>query len=882
MKCIEDDFAFQVFVADSFQDDRSVALSQVFSSIPELAEAGGRFSQRNYPHQALVYREKAPLISEMPATTWRTVCSLPIGRGRSCLGVFSYYSKRKPSECAQLLTSLQAAVLGLSSVLRQFFVSFGESLLAPIRRALLKSHPHARKMQDVVELIRNLIPSDGCTMFLLDSDLQVLVLEATTGLYGTGRVERPRYRVGEGLTGWVAYYKRSLRIYNIDDPEELALIADDLAWANKYSEINQAELADFSDWRSFLAVPIRHSHTVKNFFGVIRLSRRKGGESYLPYEQHALERVAHELSSYFVERASADYRSDLHYLRDLEQRLVSPAFEPEAVLRGILGRMSDIALSEDGYISLLDPTSGTFSEVVSVGERLESRARVKVLGVGHAGKALRDQRTVCVNNAKERAHFRDPSCSPISGRPEVLSEVAIPFLVHGRSVGVVNLHSTEEYAFDHYTLGRLENLAAAAAVVIDYALKLSSKAAQLELVSKLLSGVGSYTDLPWMYSAVLQSLVSLTYASAGALLLAHEGKLVVEALCDYNGLVEGLEVGGEEGVAGACYTFGERKVWVKGSKANDCEPLVIDPEVVYEVGIPIIDRGESLGCLVLAFSEMPEVPLTDEVFSIMTLLASQVGMATTASRMLSEREMIEEKRNSLEKQVTIGMVVAEIVHDLSNRLEGIRGILEELGKKSRGTKIAVEMSGRVDLALTRVSELNRMVARLKVIGRAGPGEVARCYINEVVESATGILRPFASSRAVRVELNLAKELDRPKRGDGYFLMGDFLSLDRAVENIIRNAIEHSFRRKPVRVTTRLIRARSSKDFDLIRLTVEDYGRGIRREHFSRIFDPGFTTRESGTGFGLPSARSIVEAAGGRITFDSQVGKGTVFTITFAL
>jgi signal transduction histidine kinase len=68
------------------------------------------------------------------------------------------------------------------------------------------------------------------------------------------------------------------------------------------------------------------------------------------------------------------------------------------------------------------------------------------------------------------------------------------------------------------------------------------------------------------------------------------------------------------------------------------------------------------------------------------------------------------------------------------------------------------------------------------------------------------------------------------------------------------------------------------DEETIRVDVADTGTGIGKEELTRIFDPYFTTRASGTGLGLPIAQRIVEAHGGRIEVASQPGKGTVFSV----
>jgi two-component system nitrogen regulation sensor histidine kinase NtrY len=66
----------------------------------------------------------------------------------------------------------------------------------------------------------------------------------------------------------------------------------------------------------------------------------------------------------------------------------------------------------------------------------------------------------------------------------------------------------------------------------------------------------------------------------------------------------------------------------------------------------------------------------------------------------------------------------------------------------------------------------------------------------------------------------------------------------------------------------------------VKITVEDNGSGIADDTKSKIFEPKFTTKTSGMGLGLAMVKNIVETFNGSITFTSQLGEGTTFTVTF--
>ncbi len=105
---------------------------------------------------------------------------------------------------------------------------------------------------------------------------------------------------------------------------------------------------------------------------------------------------------------------------------------------------------------------------------------------------------------------------------------------------------------------------------------------------------------------------------------------------------------------------------------------------------------------------------------------------------------------------------------------------------------------------------------------------------------------------------------------------DRTQLIRVVTNLVKNgtqAIAEDSENPKIEV-------RVFSEGDLVKITIEDNGSGISEENKAKVFEPKFTTKTSGMGLGLAMVKNIVETYNGSITFTSQYGKGTTFTISF--
>jgi two-component system NtrC family sensor kinase len=221
-----------------------------------------------------------------------------------------------------------------------------------------------------------------------------------------------------------------------------------------------------------------------------------------------------------------------------------------------------------------------------------------------------------------------------------------------------------------------------------------------------------------------------------------------------------------------------------------------------------------------------------------------------------------------ERLAALGRLSAGVAHEMNNPLSGILLFTQSLLKKTKDDPSVHEDLEVIEQEIIRCSRIVRSL--LDFARETKPKKVAT-QINSVIENTLTLVENQAAFHNIRI----LKELDP----DLPLISLDANQIQQVLMNIILNAADAMSGGGTLAIKSQL----SSQD-DSVEVTIADSGCGIPKEVIDRIYDPFFTTKEQkkGTGLGLAVSYGIIKKHQGFILVESEVGKGTTFTITLPL
>lgn len=385
--------------------------------------------------------------------------------------------------------------------------------------------------------------------------------------------------------------------------------------------------------------------------------------------------------------------------------------------------------------------------------------------------------------------------------------------------------------------------------------------ARYERLMEITRQLNSTLDLSSLLLKIIDASMELTRTESASILLIDEatGELRFESSSNLSGgAMEQIVVPMEGSLAGWVATHGE-PVLVEDTRNEPRWFHKVDQTIKFEtrnlLGVPMIAHGKVIGVVEVINKVNESESWTEDDVNTLSALAAQAAIAIENARLFQQSDF-----------------VAEMVHELRTPLSALKLSTNLL------TRPSLAENQRVDVVKTMSGEIERLI-RLTTdfldLARLESGrtrlEMSEFEVRKLIEESIQIVDQQAQDRQVTIYTH----------GDPIVAFGDRGKLKQVLLNLLTNAIKYN---KPSGGEIHCSLSYVDETQEFCAVQVRDTGLGISKEDQSRMFEKFFRVSDTadkvkGTGLGLVIAKRIVEAHGGEMWLNSDLGVGTSFFFT---
>jgi signal transduction histidine kinase len=550
--------------------------------------------------------------------------------------------------------------------------------------------------------------------------------------------------------------------------------------------------------------------------------------------------------------------------------VIHSTLEPQEALQLIVSEAVRLMRALSGSVVLINPTTG-FLEIHASQNLPAAAARLKLrVGEGITGWVAR---------AGKAARVGDVTLDPryIAARRGVHSELAVPLEVNGEVRGVLNVDSDRTNAFSTDDQELLQELAVQAAKVIHNTWLYE----QLRLKAGLFESLASV-------SRTINSTLNLDEALR---VITREACLLMRArMCSLMMLDENLEWLGLRASYGAGKAYLDKPrlsveesllgVVVRRKKPLQVENVQISSRyqsievarregLVSLLSVPLLFAGQATGTLNI-YTDRP-YHFSNEEIRILSALAELSGIAIEKARLYERTVDVEEQLRQNEKLSALGLLAAEVAHEIRNPLTVMKLLYHSLDLKFPPGDPRSKDARLID---AKIEHLNKIVEQTLAFARTTEPRLAPVNLNELIDELGLLVRHKLANQNIEFIRELQPDLPS--------VSGDAPQLEQAFLNLILNAAEAMPDGGKLTIKSRVVRSSPAGDKPAhVLIEFKDTGKGMSEELQHRAFTTVLTTTKTkGTGLGLAIVGRIIETHHGSIRIKSRLNHGTSILVSF--
>lgn len=552
--------------------------------------------------------------------------------------------------------------------------------------------------------------------------------------------------------------------------------------------------------------------------------------------------------------------------------LATEVDDPALALRRILEVLMTHFRADSGSIALLNPDTGRLEIEVQQGLPNDYREATLRLGQGITGWVAFHGKPQFVPDVHRDARY-------VRLRPSVQCEIAAPMEEHGQVLGVVNLDSDRPDGFSRWDLDTLICLTAQATAVLQRLWQLQQlrgKARQLESLIGIGQALVAKVEERDLFETVTRDARLIMQARACGLYLhdASRGtlRLITFANPDSTGAThpgptDDLPL--ETSAIGSVIQTRRALEFanIQSPEYGEVVDLPVDPRLRSLLATPLVFEGEVLGVLAV-FKEHVHRFNNDEK-RLGAALASLAAVALQNARLYARVFRSEESLRKNEQLTTLGLLAAEIAHEIRNPLTVIKLLFGYLN-----LEFPADDPRRTDVRVIgeKLDQLEAIVSRVLQFGKAPASLHAPWVLADLVEDTALLIRLKLAQgkialRVAPIPRDLVVEVHKGQ-----------------IQQVLLNLLFNSTQAMPNggSITLRTATEERPGAGRVVHIDVADTGSGIPERLRAHIFDNFLSGRPDGTGLGLGIAKRILLSHSGDIQLLDTSAAGTTLRLTLPL
>ena len=554
--------------------------------------------------------------------------------------------------------------------------------------------------------------------------------------------------------------------------------------------------------------------------------------------------------------------------------VIHSTLDPQEALQLIVDQAVRVTNASSGSVVLINPTSGFLEIHASMG--LPPNAAELKLRVGEGITGWVARKGMAVRSGDVAA---DPRY--IRLRQHVSSELAVPLVVMGDIRGVLNVDSDRKDAFTAADQELLEALSLSAAKVIHNTQagfvteQLRLKARLLETLARVGQTINSALNLDDALQVITREACLMMQAKMCSLLMLDESREWLDLRASWGAgkpYLKKPRLSAAESLVGIVVR--RRKPIqvenVQTSSRYQNTGVARREGLVALLSVPLIFAGEAIGALNI-YTGRP-YKFSNEEIRILSALAELSGLAIEKARLYERIVDVEEQLRQNEKLSALGLLAAEVAHEIRNPLTVMKMLYHSLDLRfpqgdPRGKD--AEILGE------KIEHLNKIVDQILAFARTTEPTFAPVNLNELIGELGLLVRHKLRHQNIAFLHQLDPALPT--------VMADATQLEQAFLNLILNAAEAMPEGGKLTVSSRKEAVKDGGKTVRVVVEFKDTGEGMTDEQRRRAFSSVlFTTKSKGTGLGLAIVGRVVETHRGELKIKSRPRHGTTISVLLPL